>query len=313
LTEPIKIRLGGYGPPETSFSRGLALIGERLGTHFGDRVDVKYVWNIMDLGYQGKDILWLVEDGILSLGYQSSSYLTDRVPDLGFADLPFLFKDNNEARAAMDGALGELLAGRIEAACRYRILGWFENGFRHISNKLRPIKTPADMAGLKIRVLPSDIQEKTFRLLGAEPMQLDLTEAIAGVVDGSLDAQENPFANTVTYGVHHHHKYHTSSGHFYLSRPIFLCRKEWDAWPGEVQRVMAGAVKDAVTEQRKMSEIEAVESRLAIEAAGCEIHTPSAAEHLAFKDAVAPLLEEAKTRFAAPLFEALKAAQAASR
>src|SRR5580698_1375969 len=134
MANPITIRMGGYGPPTTSFSRSLKLIGDTLIAEFGDRVDVKYVWNIMDFGYRAEEILWLVEDGVLTLGYQSSSYLTGRVPELGFVDLPFLFAKRDRARAAMDGALGKYLAERIEARVNYRILGYFENGFRHISN-----------------------------------------------------------------------------------------------------------------------------------------------------------------------------------
>ncbi|HXW40724.1 MAG TPA: hypothetical protein VEK75_05945, partial [Xanthobacteraceae bacterium] len=114
------IRMGGYGPPTTSFSRSLKLIGDHLTAAFGDRIDVKYVWNIMDFGYRAEDILWLVEDGVLTLGYQSSSYLTDRVGELGFVDLPFLFADRDRARAAIDGALGRLLAGKIEERANYR-------------------------------------------------------------------------------------------------------------------------------------------------------------------------------------------------
>ena len=102
--DPITIRMAGYGPPDTGFSRALKRIGEHLQQRFGDQVDIKYVWNIMDFGYRAEDILWLVESGVLTLGYQSSSYLTDRVPALGFVDLPFLFQSNAQARAAMDGA-----------------------------------------------------------------------------------------------------------------------------------------------------------------------------------------------------------------
>src|SRR5450755_4798526 len=133
MTDPIQIRMGGYGPATTGFSRALKRIGERLEQQFGDRVQVKYVWNIMDFGYRAEDILWLVEDGVLTLGYQSSSYLTDRVPELGFVDLPFLFEKRDQARAAMDGALGRFLGVKIEERVNYRILGYFENGFRHIS------------------------------------------------------------------------------------------------------------------------------------------------------------------------------------
>ena len=110
MSRPIQIRMGGYGPATTGFSKSLKFIGERLEKQFGDRVDVKYVWNIMDFGYRAEDILWLVESGVLTLGYQSSSYLTDRVPELGFVDLPFLFSQRDAARGAVDGKLGQFLA-----------------------------------------------------------------------------------------------------------------------------------------------------------------------------------------------------------
>src|SRR3954453_7852541 len=123
MTKAIQIRMGGYGPASTGFSKALKFIGERLERQFGDRIEVKYVWNVMDFGYRAEDILWLVESGGLTLGCQSSSYLTDRVPELGFVDLPFLFSKNETARAAMDGKLGTFLADKIEERVSYRILG----------------------------------------------------------------------------------------------------------------------------------------------------------------------------------------------
>jgi TRAP-type C4-dicarboxylate transport system substrate-binding protein len=289
--------MGGYGPASTGFSRALKFIGDHLEAEFGDRVEIKYVWNIMDLGYRAEDILWLVEHGLLTLGYQSSSYLTDRVPELGVVDLPFLFASTQAARAAMDGALGDLLARKIEERTNFRILGWFENGFRHISNRVRPLRAPADLAGLTIRVLPSKVQARTFELLGSVPMRMDLTQAIAMITAGTIDAQENPLSNTVTYGVHKFHRFHTLSGHFYISRPIFLHRTAFEAWPAELQRAMRAAVTDAVAFQRELHEEEEEAARDAIAAQGCEIVEPSAEEHRAFAAAVAPLLAEARTTF----------------
>src|SRR5262245_63341107 len=98
MSDPLQIRMGGYDPPSTGFSRALKFIGDRLTAELEDRVEVKYVWNIMDLGYRAEDILWLVEHGLLTLGYQSSSYLSDRVRELGFVDLPFLFAHTQAAR-----------------------------------------------------------------------------------------------------------------------------------------------------------------------------------------------------------------------
>ncbi|HEX4408831.1 MAG TPA: TRAP transporter substrate-binding protein [Xanthobacteraceae bacterium] len=302
MTKPIAIRMGGYGPPTTSFSRSLKLIGDTLAAQFGDRIDVKYVWNIMDFGYKAEDILWLVEDGILSLGYQSSSYLTDRVPELGFVDLPFLFSERDRARAAIDGTLGRYLAERIEARVNYRILGWFENGFRHISNRLRPIHAPTDLQDMRIRVLPSEVQARTFELLGAVPVRCDLTEAIAGIKAGTLDAQENPFTNTVTYGVHKFHHFHTVTNHFYISRPIFLHRTAFDAWPADLQQAMREAVKKAVTFQRGLAIEEDREARAAIEAEGYEITALTADEYAQFHAAVTPLLTEARGTYGGDMF-----------
>jgi tripartite ATP-independent transporter DctP family solute receptor len=308
MARPIEIRMGGYGPASTSFSRSLKLIGDRLTAELGDAIDVKYAFNIMDLGYKGEEILWLVESGLLSLGYQSSSYLTDRVPELGIADLPFIFKSNEEARAAMDGAFGEALAKAIEARCDYRILGWFENGFRHISNKRNAVRAPADLRGMTIRVLPSKIQARTFELLGAAPQIMDLSEAIARVKAGTIDAQENPFANTVTYGVHNFHKFHTTTRHFYLSRPIFLNRAQFDGWPVKLQEAMRAAVREAVAWQRGEAIQEDAQSRAAILAAGCEIIEPTATELAAFARAVRPMMEEARTTYAPELVSQLPGA-----
>ena len=302
MPDPITIRMGGYGPPTTSFSRALKLIGDELVQKFGDRVSVKYVWNIMDFGYRAEDILWLVEDGILTLGYQSSSYLTDCVPELGFVDLPFLFDRRDAARAAIDGALGRHLAEKIEQRVNYRILGWFENGFRHISNRLRPIHVPADLKGMRIRVLPSEVQARTFELLGAVPVRCDLTEAIAGIKAGTLDAQENPFANTVTYGVHKFHRFHTVTNHFYISRPIFLHRSSFDAWPAELQEAMREAISRAVAFQRELAIVEDRDARAAILAEGCEITELTGAEHAQFRAAVTPLTNDARKIYGSEMF-----------
>jgi TRAP-type C4-dicarboxylate transport system substrate-binding protein len=293
----IRILMGGYGPPSTGFSLALKKIGDRLQARFGDGVEVKYVYNILDLGYRGEDILWLVEQGVLTLGYQSSSYLTDRVHDLGAADLPFLFSDARQARVAMDGRLGQVLTARIEADTNYRILGYFENGFRHISNRLRPIHIPADLKGMKIRVLPSQVQARTFELLGADPKIMDLSEAIDAVKAGTLDAQENPFANTVTYGVHKYHRFHSATNHFYLSRPIFLHRPTYDGWPRALQEALRETVHDAIGFQRDLHVKEEEDAMAAIRAEGGEILDLTQDEHNRFVAAVTPIYGEARREY----------------
>jgi TRAP-type C4-dicarboxylate transport system substrate-binding protein len=212
----------------------------------------------------------------------------------------------DDERGAMDGKLGEFLAGKIEQRVNYRILGWFENGFRHISNRLRPIRTPADLKGMRIRVLPSEVQARTFELLGAVPLRWDLTEAIAAIKAGTIDAQENPFANTVTYHVHKFHKFHSVTNHFYISRPIFMHRDSFEAWPQDLQDAMRAAVTAAVAYQRELAIEEDVSARKALADEGCEIAELTPDEHAQFAKAVEPLWADARKTFGSEMFAMLR-------
>lgn len=294
-----QIVLGGYGPATTTHSRAIKMMGDRIEGEFGDKVDIKYVWNVMDFGYKAEEVLWMSERGLLTIAYQSTSYLTDRVPELEFADLPFLFGSLAEARAAMDGRLGEYLSRKIEERVPgYKMLGYFENGYRHISNRLRAVRSPADLAGMTIRSLPSLMHSRTYELLGATPHIMDLKPAIAQIVAGTLDAQENPLANSVDYGVHKYHRYHTLTGHSYLSRGIYCNRAAFESWPAALQREMSAATRAAVLAQRDLAVREEEIARQAILDAGGEIVELTPQERAAFVAAVKPLHDEARGRFA---------------
>src|SRR5690606_1033058 len=96
---------------------------------FGGDVEAHYVYNIIDAGYNSRDLTWLVESGVLTVAYAT---LSEGIPELDAAALPFLYSDAAEARAVVDGELGRLAAARIESQMNVRVLGFFENGFRHI-------------------------------------------------------------------------------------------------------------------------------------------------------------------------------------
>ena len=306
MSEPIQIRMGGYGPPKTTCSRGLKIMGDRLVQEFGKSVDVKYIWNVMDLGYKGGDLLWMAEHGILTLSYQSTSYLADRVPELDMADLPFLFDGLKDARAAMDGKFGAWMSRKIEERIPgYRVLGYFENGYRHVSNQLRPVRALADLKGMRVRLMPGKIHARSFELLGTVPFSLDLKPGLEAVVSGAVDAQENPLANTVDYGAHKVHRYHTLTNHCYLSRGIYMNRAEFERWPKELQQGIQRAAREAIVAQRDLAVEEEEVARKAIEAAGGEVVELTPAERAAFARAVKPLHDEARKRFGDEVFALL--------
>ncbi len=307
MSEPVQIRMGGYGPATTTCSRGMSIMGEALATEFGKAVDVKYIWNVMDLGYKGGDLLWMAEHGILTLSYQSTSYLADRVPELDVADLPFLFEGLEDARAAMDGAFGAWMTRKIEERIPgYRVLGYFENGYRHVSNRLRPVRVLADLKGMRVRLMPGQVHARSFESMGAIPHSLDLKPGLEAVMSGAVDAQENPLANTVDYGAHKVHRYHTLTGHCYLSRGIYMNRAEFDRWPKALQEGIRRAARKAVLAQRDLAVEEENVARKAIESAGGEVLVLAPEERAAFARAVRPLHDEARKRFGEEVFALLR-------
>jgi len=285
--EPIVFRLAGYGPATTSFSQGMTLIGQRLTEQFSDRVDIRYVLNVLDIGYAGADLTWLVDSGLLTMAYATMS--EDQIPELEIAGLPFVFGDTASARAAMDGALGDAARKTIESRFNMRVLGFFENGFRHVSNNVRPVRTPADLAGLSIRVLP--MQVRTFEALGAAAPYLPLPQVREGLASGKVDGQENPFANVVTYELYPLQRYYTASYHSYLSRPIYMHRPSFDALPDDIKTALGRAVQDAVALQRRLKDEEEETALETIRAAGGEIVELTVQERQLFIDAVAPVYD----------------------
>jgi tripartite ATP-independent transporter DctP family solute receptor len=289
--------MGGYGPSSTGFSLALKRIGDRVEARFGDEVDIKYVYNVLDLGYREDDLNWMVEDGVLTLAYQSSGYFTNQVPDLGVNDLPFLFADAQAARAAIDGRFGQALAARLEARMNCRVLGYFEAGFSRLSNALRPVRTPADMKGMRVRVRPSKVHARIFELLGAEPRPMDLSEFVEALKAGTVDAQENPFPNTVTYSVHKFHRFHTVTNQHYQSRQVFVNKPAFDAWPLPLQEEMRAAVKEAVAFQRELHLKESDDAMGAIRSEGGEILELTAQEREVFVRALTPIYDEARREY----------------
>jgi len=294
-----RIILGGYGPSSSSFSRGLTHIGDHLVARFGDEVEIEYVYNILDLGYDAPgDLTRLVASGVLSLAYLT---MFEGIPELKIAALPFLFADTAAARVAMDGALGQSAIRTIEAGTDFRVLGFFENGFRHVSNNIRPVRAPADLQGLSIRVL--GIQARTFELLGADPRSTALAAVYQGLESGQLDGQENPFENIVTYGLYRAQRFYTATYHSYLSRPVFVHGPSFTAWPEVLQTEMRVAVRNAVILQRQLHDKAEIDAAAIIRAAGGEIIELTAKQRDAFIEAVAPIYAEARNQYSRTLLD----------
>lgn len=306
MANPIEIRFGGYQPPASVHNRAAAQFGETLAGTLGDAVDFRLTGNVIAEGRKAADLLTLVADGELTMCYFAASYLSDLVPELALFDLPFVVADRNTAYAALDGPLGALLQEKMLAASGYRILGFWDNGFRHLTNRVRPIRRPADCRGLTIRTLFSDLHTQTFRRLGFEPQALDVKDLLAGVEAGTIDAQENPLTNNWNFGLYRYHRHWTLSGHFF-GVALWLCHDaSWRAWPADVRAAVEGAAPATVAAQRGFAAAEdgAVLEKLA----GTDVALVdlTAAERADFVAAVAPIVEAQRDRLGTALFDLLR-------
>ena len=250
----------------------------------------------MQLGGE-KEMIEQAQVGALAMARVSVGVMGPIIPELNVFNLPYVFRSVDQMHKVIDGEIGAELLAKVSASpARLVALGWMDGGSRSLYTK-KPVRTPADMKGLRVRCLPSRIHQRTHELLGAVACVMDLKPGIEAIKSGECTAQENPLANTVDYGVHKLHRHHTLTGHMYLSRGIFVHRPAMEAFPGEIQQVLVEAVRAAVLAQREFAEKEDGIARKAIEAAGGEIVEPTADERAAWVRAVQPLHEEARSRF----------------
>ena len=299
---PVHIRFGGYQPPASVHSRAAEVFGEALARRLGDRLRFDLDGDIVAAGHKAAELLTMVEDGALTMCYFSTSYLAARVPEFGLLDLPFTINDRDHAYRVLDGPLARRLAEKLRAATGYRLLGLWDNGFRHLSNAVRPIRTPADCAGLRIRTLFSELHGRAFALLGFEPVALDVKDLVAGVRSGAIDAQDNPLTNIYNFGIHEHHRHITLTRHFFGAAALLCHDASYASWPDAVRRAVRQAAAEATVAQRRFAAAEDDEVLAKLAGPRNDIISLSDGERALFAAAVAPLVDEQRRAFGSELF-----------
>lgn len=290
---PLRIRFGGYAPPDSVHTQAARFFKEAVERESRGTVAVDVFHNVLDFGYGFGDLVELVRAGVLTCAYLSTAYLAKAAPALGAFDFPFLFGNRAAAHTAMDGALGDLLARESESRLGLIGLGYWENGFRHVTTPRAPVTSLANLAGLRIRVQPSAIHRQTFELLGAVPVPTDLKDLLPAIVQGRVDAHENPLENIHAYGIHRHHPFVSLTGHFYGVRGLYASAAAWREIPSEVQDLVRRAARDASLHQRRLAAAKDGEMAAMLQAEGVQIHQPDAAFLEACRRRVAPILQEA--------------------
>lgn len=284
------IRVGGYAPPASAHSRALDNFVEAMAAVTDYPVEVMY--NVMDDGRPATDLFDMVANGELTLCYFSTSYLGKQVPALNALEVPFLFADLEQAHTALDGDFGAALTTATEAATPFEVLGYWDNGFRHFTNRLREVRSPADIAGMRVRLQPNAVHEALIRSWGGEPVPAELSDGIAMIASGQVDAQENPLANSAAYGVDHRHI--TMTGHLYGARGLYANRSQMSTLGSEVATAVRSAARAAIDFQRRAAADYEGELRTRFEGEGRVVIDLDPTERHVFADAASDVIAAAR-------------------
>ncbi len=245
-----------------------------------------------------------VRAGAVFLTWISTAYLSRTVPELSALSLPFLFADRDHAFRVIDGPVGNLMSDKLGAK-GFAALGYMELGPRHLTNNVRPVKSLADLKGLKIRLQPDETHLATFRALGANPTTMDIKEVYSALQQGVLDGQENPFAVTRDRNFNQVQKYIADTGHFFDFVVVIANKKKLDALRPELRQVVVDAMAKAVATQRARAAEEDLAALADLRARGMQFDAVTPAFRDELKKASAGVVDAVKAKVGAELVDAV--------
>ena len=256
------------------------------------------VFPAMQLG-GAKENVDAVRSGTLALTWVGGAFLSRIAPELEAVSLPFVFPNRETAFRVIDGPVGAAIDKKLQDK-GFISLGWMELGMRHVTNSRGPIKTMADLKGLKIRLQPNETHLATFRALGANPVAMDVKELYSALEQRVVDAQENPYTVIGASRYSEVQKHLSNSGHFFDVIAVVASKRAFEQLKPEYQKAVREAMTATIAFQRKLA-IEDETKRLA-ELKSKMTYTeiaPAALEEM--RKASAPVIEDVKKRAGADL------------
>ena len=291
----IPLRMAGYQGEHSVHTRALhALRGNLDNAIFACQITP----NITEDGHRATDLLTLVEQGNLEICYFAASYLSGRVSEIELWDLPFLITDRKNGHALFDGPLGVEIRSRLEAESGYRVLGCWDNGFRHLTSAKKAIRSPMDCTGQRIRTMGDAPQhDRIFRAIGFTPVPLDIRELMPAISSGTVDAQENPLTNIWNFSIHEQHRWISLTGHLF-GPSLLLCNAAfYDNLTINQRKHLDSAATAATAIQREYAAVDDELITLRLTETDNEVIALTPGEVEVFRREVRPVIEEIVGRY----------------
>lgn len=253
-----------------------------------------------------RDVIEGLQIGTVELTISSTGPIGNFVPEVYALDFPFLFDDYASAHAVLDGEIGQELLASFQP---HGIVGlaWAENGFRHITNSVRPIREPADLAGLKLRTMENEVHIAAFRAAGAAPTPMSWTEVLTSLQQGTIDGQENPIPIVTANNMWEIQDNITLTGHVYSPAVVAMSAIHWDGLTEEHQGWFVEAAQAAAAASRQTVAANEESGIALMRENGMEVI--DGIDKAAFAAAVQPAYDEFADRYAPELIARIRAAQ----
>lgn len=252
-----------------------------------------------------------VQAGFIDIMVGPTPNLVGVVPEFMIFDLPFFYKDFAAVDAVMDAEVGEHLFSLLQEKTGIVGLAWWDNGFRHMTNAIRPVNAVEDMAGLNIRVIPNPLFIATWTALGTNPTPLPWPELYAALENRAVDGQETPYALIYTARFYEVQSHLAKTGHVYTPFVLLASQKWFGSLSEEDKALVLEAAKESAAFQREISRKSAEDLEQELIAKGFKITQPTPEAMDAMRERVAPVVAEYSEKIGVDVVEKARAAMAA--
>lgn len=288
FAQEVSLRFAHYGATGDSADVAADRFAELVSEKTGGDVEVR-VFGDRELG-DSRTMIEGVRIGTIDMALAGNVHFTGFLPELNILDLPYIFENDAHAFEVMDGAVGRELLGKLESTDLHGLAFW-EIGFRHLTNSVRPIQNPEDLKGLKIRTTANPAHILAFDTLGANPTPMPFAEVYSALQTGTIDGQENPTNHIYANRLHEVQDYMSLTRHAFTAAPLVVNATRWNGLSAEHQSAIQNAALEAAAFERDLNDQKDAESLAAMKDSGTAVIENPNVE--AFREAVVDVTREA--------------------
>lgn len=302
------VKFGHVAPPFHGQSKGVDAFAAYVKEKTGGRIDIA----TFPAGQLGGELSLAeqVQAGTLQIATVTTAVMQNFVPEASIMDMPFIFPNRETAYATLDDEELQEKFFSYFPKKGFIAIGWTENEIRDFTNNKRPVRTPEDVKGLKVRVMNSPIYIDTFKQLGASPVGIPFPETYNALQTGVIDAQENPILTSVMMKFTEVNKYVTKTQHSVTECVIVVAVDYWESLSDDDKKIFKEAAKVGIDTNRKVNaelHLKLPKSEVSIadyaKENGIEIIELTDEERGKFREAMRPVWDKYREKIGNDLFD----------